>query len=358
MENHISEKMNTVPSEKTVNELSPADETPQISCESLSEHNSLTPEAGDPYWQKPKKKALLLVNQSAGTGSAKDKLFQLIAELAGLGFEVITYPILPKSGITSEKIIAEYLNTKIRLIACVGGDGTLNHVVNALLSNSTSKKTGVPIMYIPSGTTNDYARTLGLEGNVPKVISCVKKKLVYLLDVGNFGGKYFNYVAAFGAFTNVSYNTPQDRKHVLGYFAYVLNGIASAPSSLQIRYHLNVCHDEESEEGTYIFGSVSNATSVAGFKTQALSEASLSDGLFEVMLIKAPDDLMEVGEIIRSVMDGDFDSPYIRMFQAKEVRFSSDEPINWTLDGEFGGSVSDVTIRVLPKAIKLYAENS
>lgn len=306
--------------------------------------------------EKSKKQALLLVNPSAGTGSAKDKIFQLISELAVLGYEVITYPILPSSGLTSEELMGRYLSQKLKLIACIGGDGTLNHVVNSLLTESQGKAASVPVIYLPGGTTNDYARTLGLEGDVKKVINCVRKSMVYRLDVGNFGGKFFNYVAAFGAFTNVSYDTPQNQKNVLGYFAYVLNGIASAPSSLQMRYELSITHDGETEEGTYIFGSVSNATSVAGFKTQALSDASLSDGLFEVMLIKAPDDLMEVGEIIRSVLDGNFDNPYVRMFQASEVSFSSKEPINWTLDGEFGGTVSDVTVKVLSKVIKLYAE--
>lgn len=310
-------------------------------------------------WQKPRKKALLLVNQTAGTGNAKDKIFQIISELTVLGYEVITFPIIPASGLTSEKIISRYLSPKIRLITCIGGDGTLNHVVNALMTSNKDKASAItPIIYIPSGTTNDYAKTLALEGDIKKLISCVKKGMVYHLDVGDFGGKYFNYVAAFGAFTNVSYDTPQNRKNVLGYFAYVLNGIASAPSSLQMRYQFNVSHDGESEEGTFIFGAVSNATSVAGFKTQALSDASLSDGLFEVMLIKAPDDLMEVGEIIRSVMEGNFDNPYIRMFQTNEVHFTSNEPVSWTLDGEFGGSLSDITIKVLPKAIKIYAEKS
>ncbi|ETP71013.1 BmrU protein, partial [Lachnospiraceae bacterium JC7] len=304
----------------------------------------------------PQKTALLLVNQHAGTGTAKEKVFLLITELTKLGYEVITYPIIPEAGITSEGVVKEYLKQGIDLVACIGGDGTLNHVVNALLTSNEGKQSKTPIVYLPSGTTNDYAKTLGLNGDVEKIIKSVSSGKVFRLDVGDFSQKFFNYVAAFGAFTNVSYETPQDQKNFLGYFAYVLNAIAAAPSSLQTRYTLSVSHDSETEEGTFIFGAVSNATSVAGFKTQALSDASLSDGLFEAMLIKAPDDLMDVGEIIRSAMDGNFDNPYIRMFQAKEVHFHSEEDINWTLDGEFGGTLSDVTIRVLPKAIKIYTE--
>ncbi len=313
-------------------------------------------EAADEVWSKPKKTALLLVNHHAGTGTAKEKVFLLIAELAKLGYEVITYPIIPSAGITSEQVIKEYLTDKLGLVACIGGDGTLNHVVNALILSDNAEPSKIPIVYLPSGTTNDYARTLGLNGDVEKLIDSIRKGKVYRLDVGDFAGQKFNYVAAFGAFTNVSYETPQDQKNFLGYFAYVLNAIAAAPSSLQTRYHLRVEHDDENEEGNFIFGAVSNATSVAGFKTQALSDASLSDGLFEVMLIKAPDDLMDVGEIIRSAMDGNFDNPYIRMFQAKEVSFHSEEDISWTLDGEFGGSLSDVSVKVLSKAVKIYTE--
>lgn len=304
----------------------------------------------------PEKRALLLVNKKAGMGTAKEKVFGLITELAKLGYEVVTYPIIPESGITSEIIISEYLSRNIDLVACIGGDGTLNHVVNSLLSSGNVEKASIPIVYLPSGTTNDYAKTLGLSGDVEKLADSISHGRVFRLDVGDFDKIKFNYVAAFGAFTNVSYETPQDQKNVLGYFAYVLNAIATAPSSLQSRYDLTVSHDGETEDGTFIFGAVSNATSVAGIKTQALSDASLSDGLFEVMLIKAPDDLMDVGEIIRSAMDGNFDNPYIRMFQTKEVHFHSEEEIKWTLDGEFGGTVSDVTVRVLPKAIKIYTE--
>lgn len=315
----------------------------------------ITKETNDAF-TRPKKTALLLVNQKAGMGSAKEKVFSLITELTKLHHEVITFPIMPGEGFTSENILREYQKKKLSLVACIGGDGTLNHVVNALLPGETDTKSKTPIVYVPSGTTNDYAKTLGLNGDVEKVIDSVREGRVFRLDVGQFGNLKFNYVAAFGAFTNVSYETPQDQKNVLGYFAYVMNAITAAPSSLQSRYRLAVSHDGETEEGTFIFGAVSNATSVAGFKTQALSDASLSDGLFEVLLIKAPDDLMDVGEIIRSAMDGNFDNPYIRMFQTQEVNFHSEEAINWTLDGEFGGSVSDVNIKVLPKAIKIYTE--
>ena len=322
----------------------------------LSVNETIITEETEVAFTRPKKTALLLVNQKAGMGSAKEKVFSLITELTKLRHEVITFPIMPGEGFTSENILREYQKKKLNLVACIGGDGTLNHVVNALLPGETDAKSKTPIVYVPSGTTNDYAKTLGLNGDVEKVIVSVREGRVFRLDVGQFGNLKFNYVAAFGAFTNVSYETPQDQKNVLGYFAYVMNAITAAPSSLQSRYRLAVSHDGETEEGTFIFGAVSNATSVAGFKTQALSDASLSDGLFEVMLIKAPDDLMDVGEIIRSAMDGNFDNPYIRMFQTQEVNFHSEEAINWTLDGEFGGSVSDVNIKVLPKAIKIYTE--
>ncbi len=311
----------------------------------------------NPYqWRRPVKKALLLVNQAAGTGNAKGKVFSVISELAKLSYEVVTFPILPELGLTSEAVISEYRRYSFKLVACIGGDGTLNHVINALMQITDEKKIGIPIIYIPSGTTNDYARTLGLSGDVDKLIYGVKNGRVYKLDIGCFNGEYFNYVAAFGAFTNISYETPQNQKNTFGYLAYLLNGIASVPTSLQARYHMTVTHDGETEEGDYIFGAVSNATSVGGFKTQALASASLSDGLFEVVLIKAPDDLQEIGEILLAVKDGNFSSPYIRVFQAEKVIFESTEGVNWTLDGEFGGKIGQAEVTVLPGAVRIYAE--
>ncbi|SFG05807.1 diacylglycerol/lipid kinase family protein [Oribacterium sp. WCC10] len=307
-------------------------------------------------WSKPEKRALLMVNQSAGMGNAKDKIFELITELVKQGFEVVTFPVIPDRGITSEQVISEYRHRKFHIVACIGGDGTLNHVVNALMTVNDRKKAGVPVIYIPSGTTNDYAKTLGLSGDIQKLMQSVQAANVYGLDVGDFGGKFFNYVAAFGAFTNVSYETPQDQKNMLGYLAYLFNGIISAPSSLQTRYHIKVTHEGETEEGDYIFGAVSNATSVAGFKTPALAHASLSDGVFEVMLIKAPEDLQDVGEIFKAAMDGNYDNPYIHVFTAKEVHFDSSQDVSWTLDGEFGGMRKDVKVTVIPKAIKIYKE--
>jgi len=307
-------------------------------------------------WERPDKKALLMVNQSAGTGAAKGKVFQIISELVQLGFEVSTFPILPELGITSETVISEYRQRRFKLVACIGGDGTLNHVINALMSITGQKKIAIPIIYIPSGTTNDFAKTLGLSGDIDRIIYGVKHGRVYKLDIGSFNGDYFNYVAAFGAFTNISYETPQDQKNALGYLAYLLNGITSVPMLLQSRYHMTVTHDDEVEEGDYIFGAVSNATSVGGFKTQALASASLSDGLFEVVLIKAPDALQDIGEILRAAAEGDFNNPYIKVFQAKEVVFEGSKPVNWTLDGEFGGNIKDVRITVLPGAVRIYAE--
>ena len=314
------------------------------------------PRTEEKKWKKPLKKALLLVNQNAGTGNAKGKVFRLISGLVKLGYEVITYPIIPKMNITSENIIEAY-KSRVKLVACVGGDGTLNHVVNALMAATDKEKASLPVLYIPSGTTNDYAKTLGLSGDVEKVIHGVEHSRVYRLDIGTFSDKYFNYVAAFGAFTNVSYATPQDQKNLLGYLAYLVNGLASAPVSLQTRYHLEVSHDGITEEGDYVFGAVSNATSVGGFKTPALANASLSDGLFEVILIKAPDALQEIGEILMAAGDGSFDNPHIKIFRTSEVTFRSDNDIDWTIDGEYGGAKKEVTVSVIPQAIRIYAED-
>ena len=164
---------------------------------------------------KRKKRILLLVNTSAGVGSARGKLYDIIKNLAVRDCEVTAYPILPEQGLDSEQLIAEY-GKDYDVVMCCGGDGTLNHVIRGVMNAGLS----CPIGYLPSGSTNDFARSIGIPGEVDENCRAVAGDHVFAYDIGKFNSVYFNYVAAFGAFTKVSYSTNQTAKNVLGYPAF------------------------------------------------------------------------------------------------------------------------------------------
>ena len=295
-----------------------------------------------------RKRVLLLVNGASGTGIAKNMIFDMVRYLTLAGCEVVAYPIIPGEGLTSEEIIKKR-HRGIKAVVCCGGDGTLHHVMNGICAAEMD----LPICYIPLGSTNDFAHSLGIPDDLEKVCRAACGGRVFSCDVGRFNARYFSYIAAFGAFTKVSYATDQKIKNVLGYAAYVLSGILSLPESLACRAHLTITCDGKRMSGDYVFGAVSNATSVAGIDVSKLYRASMQDGRFEVILIQAPDNLVELGEILATLASGSLDNPYVKVFSAKHVVICSNQKLDWTMDGEFGGSHEKVDIQVCPGRLKL-----
>lgn len=295
-----------------------------------------------------RKRVLLLANDAAGTGTARSRLFSMISYLALRNCEVTVYPILPAQGLTSERILRE-CRVDYDLLICCGGDGTLNHVVNDLMHQTAR----VPIAYFPTGSTNDFARSLGIPTAAAAFCETALNGRAFAFDIGRFNDRYFNYIAAFGAFTKVSYSTAQDLKNALGYVAYVLEGILTLPESISCRCHMRICHDGETEEGYYLYGAVSNATSVGGIKSPAIRQAQLDDGVFEVVLIRAPENLKEVSEIAASLTSGSLDARYVRVFSASDLEIEALSRIAWTLDGEYGGEPEHIHIAVCPKAMEI-----
>ena len=209
------------------------------------------------------RRALILINRSAGTGHAQDDTLDIISRFACSGYEPVVYPIIPGTGLTSEKIIERYRDN-VDVILCSGGDGTLNHVMSAVMELDTDKK---PVLaYIPAGSTNDFAKGLnipeGREGALMRAIDGT----AFAYDVGQMGERYFNYVAAFGAFSEISYDTDQELKNVFGYAAYVISAIMKLPRNIGYSCHMRIEGDGISEEGEYIFGAVCNSFSVGGMK--------------------------------------------------------------------------------------------
>ena len=225
-------------------------------------------------------------------------------------------------------------------MACIGGDGTLSEVLAGLMQVDNPP----PVGYFPMGTANDVATTLGLPKN--DVLSAAYRLLrgtPHPFDVGGFGDReYFSYVAAFGAFTEVSYATPQDQKKVLGHLAYVLQGMQQLPKIEPI--HTRVEYDGGVFDGMLLYGSVTNSTSVAGIVRLPEEMVSLGDGVSELVLVRDPGNVAAFAEIVSSVLSERFDSEYLLILQTKRAAFHFDKPVAWTRDGEEGGTYTDIEI--------------
>ena len=298
-----------------------------------------------------RKKALLIINSQAGTGNSRSKLFSIVTGLTLEGLEVTVFPVIPKKGLVSEDILTEEANKYDRIV-CSGGDGTLNHVVNCMIKN----KIKVPIGYIPSGSANDFSKNLHTSFEIDDICKAISNGEVFAYDVGKFNDQYFNYVAAFGAFSDISYATNQDAKNSIGYLAYILQMISSLPEALTFSERITIEHDDKVEQGDYLFGYVSNSISVAGMKSKFLSQAELDDGVFEVLLVKTPKNIVEFNDILGSLTLGNINNKYVKVFTTKKIIFKSDNPLKWTIDGEDGGASKKTTIKVLPKAMKIMVD--
>ncbi len=297
------------------------------------------------------KRALLIINPVAGRRLGLKGAGDICAQMRGEGFDV--EKIETKAAGDAVRIAREsspYFDT----IACAGGDGTLHEVINGIMG--VEKRPAV--MYFPTGTTNVAATSIGLTGSPKAVVSRVVKSAPKPYDIGIFTGagqsKYFTFMATFGAFSNVSYETSQNLKNILGYFAYLLQGIKNL-SELR-SYEVNIkCGDEDYEKADrIIFGNVSNSRSVAGIFKIESQGLRLDDGLFEAMFIKAPRNLLELERIISCLLAGQYNDEYICFYQAPSISIRTPEEIEWGLDGEYAGVFSDVQIEALKGAVQIY----
>ena len=296
------------------------------------------------------KKVLLLVNGTAGTGASKLNLYEILENLAVHDCLVTAFPILPEKDMTAERLIEKY-GADYDTIMCAGGDGTLSHTIRGIMNAGLKK----PIAYLPCGSTNDYAKSLGISASIPENCAAAAGNRTAAFDIGRFNDSYFNYVAAFGAFTKVSYSTSQLAKNYLGYAAYILEGLLTLPENISSHCQMRISFDGGQEEGSYLYGAVTNSTSVGGMASPISQRAKLNDGLFEVMLVTAPENLgiVELGDIVTTLASGSTDSPYIRVFQTSRLQIEALNRVAWTLDGEYGGCPQTVKIEVCRRAVRM-----
>ena len=290
------------------------------------------------------KKMLFIYNPNAGTGLLKPKLSDVLDIFVKGGYEVTVYPTQRYHDALSKTISYE---ADYDLVVCSGGDGTLDEVVTGMAKRAKQ----VPIGYIPAGTTNDFTNSLHISKDMLEAADTAANGVPFPCDVGVFNDDIFVYIAAFGLFTDVSYETKQSMKNVLGHLAYVLEGtkrIFNIPS-----YRIRVTYDDEVLEDEFVFGMVTNSRSVGGFKGIIGKDVVFDDGEFEVTLIKTPKNPIELNEIIASLVIKQIDSAHMYSFRSGNIRFESVEEIPWTLDGEFGGEHDDVQIRNKKQGLRI-----
>ena len=294
------------------------------------------------------KKILFVYNAHAGKAAIRSKLADLIDMMVQRGYRVTSHPT-QYSGNATELIMQE--GSEYDLIICSGGDGTLDEVVTGMMQMDEKR----PIGYIPMGSTNDFANSLQLPKNVRKAAEIALDGQPFACDVGQFNDNSFIYVAAFGIFTEVSYQTNQELKNLLVHAAYILEG---ANSLLDIEaYEMRVEYADTILEGEFIFGMVTNSISVGGFKQIAGKNVLLDDGVFEVTLIKRPKNPLELNEIVTSLLARVDNTELIYSFKTDEIRFYTEKEVTWTLDGEYGGSHNQVVIKNWHRAVEIMVKS-
>lgn len=290
------------------------------------------------------KKMLFVFNPYAGKAKIKPKLSDIIDEFVKAGYWVTAYST--QAVADAKRVVKEYAE-QYDMVVCSGGDGTLNEVVNGLLESGVH----IPIGYIPTGSTNDYGRSLGISKNMVEAARVAVGGTVFESDLGMMNGKSFVYVAAFGAFTAVSYQTSQHTKNILGHMAYLLSGVKSVTSIKS--YYMKINVDGEELDGRFIYGMVANTVSVGGFKNLTGKEVVLDDGVFEAVFIRKPSGPIELQEILSALLLDGFTSKCVCRYKASKVKIQSEDEVAWTLDGEYGGDHKDVEINNLMRAFKI-----
>ena len=282
------------------------------------------------------KNLMLIVNPAAGRGGYRYNFPEALQLLDKGGYRTTLFFTTGRGEATD--FVREH-GERFDVAACIGGDGTLSEVIAGLMALERRPR----LAYIPMGTANDVATTL----NLPKNDSLAAARRIlegepHPFDVGGFGDKYFAYIAAFGAFTEVSYTTPQNQKKALGHLAYVLQGAAQL-GRLE-SYHVRVEYDGGVGEDDLVYGSMSNSTSVAGIVHLKEEMVSLGDGQSELVLVKDPGTVEGFGELVTSVLSQRYDSDKLIILHTKKARFHFEKPVTWTRDGEAGGTHQDVTL--------------
>ena len=291
------------------------------------------------------KKMLFIMNPYSGMRRANRYLSDIIGLFNLADYEV---NIRMTAGPGDATRFARAYSADVELVVCCGGDGTLNETITGMLQAGSPAAIG----YIPAGSTNDFAASLKLSTNIMQATQDILEGTPVEYDVGRFADRYFSYVASFGAFTKSSYATPQSVKNALGHTAYVLEGISELS---QIRkFHVRMELEDEVVEDDFIFGAISNSTSIGGVLTLDPKQVNMSDGLLEVFLVRAPRNLTEISECIQALQAQRYnDCAMITFGPARKIHVTADPDMPWTLDGEKFDGQAEINVLNLHHAIRL-----
>lgn len=290
------------------------------------------------------KSALLIINPVSGKKMILRYIPGVIRSLMDKGYLVTTAVTSRRSEAT--ELAAAYADS-FDLICCTGGDGTLNEV----LTGVASVEADVPIGYIPCGSTNDFASSHALSTDILTAAENMASGHCTRYDVGRFGKYYFSYVAAFGAFSWLSYTTDQNLKNVLGHTAYILDAIKDVYKIKPV--HMKFVADGKTYEDDFIFGAICNSTHIAGTIELPSDIVKMDDGKFEVLLVRSPKTIVELDLIIRGLLSQDYSSPLIDFFQTDELFIDNPPDQEWALDGECAIVCDDVNVSVMPRFLNL-----
>lgn len=296
------------------------------------------------------KKLLFIVNPKAGKSAIKTDILDIIVTFSAAGYEVTTYPTAGPED-AEKKVIED--GAKYDLIVCAGGDGTLENTVCGYMQMGDKK---VPIGYIPVGTTNDFARSVGLSRKPAEAAIQIVNGEKTTLDVGSLDDKFFVYIAAFGLFTDVSYSTNQNLKKYMGHAAYVVEAIKNITDFK--RYNIKAQLDGALVTGEYIYVMITNSFSVAGFKIRGAKHVILDDGKFDCLLVKMPHTVDELRQVLTAFLSNDIDdtNPMFYSCKASKIIIECEEEIPWTIDGEFGGNKKVAVIENVKQAFDIILE--
>ena len=291
------------------------------------------------------KKMLFILNPYAGQRKANKLLTEIIEIFNRADYEVTVY-ITAAQGDAQERV-KEYAS-QVDLIVCCGGDGTFNETAAGILESGID----VPIGYIPAGSTNDFANSLRLPTDVLQAAKMIAQGQPRRLDMGSFGGRHFSYVASFGAFTRASYTTPQSVKNALGHMAYLLSGMQelSQIKAHDLRFELP---DGRVLEDGYLFGAISNSTSVAGILTIPSDKVDMADGKLELMLIRAPKDAIELADCLVALQRQTYNCEMMTFLSTESVQITAPEDMDWTIDGEREPGRAQIQVDCLHHALRV-----
>lgn len=286
---------------------------------------------------KNKKNMLFIYNPHAGKGKVKQNLCDILEIFSKNDFLVTAFPTQGAEDATN--IIREY-SEQFDMIACSGGDGTINEITAGLMSLPPESRR--PCGYIPAGTTNDFATTLNIPKDMLKAAELIVYGSNFMYDIGSLNNKYFTYLAGFGAFTEVSYETPQATKNIFGRTAYFLNGITHLGKISPIKMKIET--DTVTIEDEFLIGFIANTYSVAGIVNLKEEDVILDDGKFEAVFVKNPSSPIQLQETINDILRQNHNSSHYYILRSSKIVCTSEAPTAWTIDGEFGGELETAEI--------------